>query len=739
MIRSLFPGLQQSASEPEQTQGPAPPLKPEYTPEQARQLVKHCDKLYESARKAQPTENLTKFNKYYLGKFDGSKGLSNNMNIIKPIVETVSTLILDAQVETSVEPKIFSFSNLNQIKMINDIADILDDCLDSVKEQNKFNILKQKWVRSGCITSIGVAAVYWDQDMNEGQGDVRIDVIDPSNFFPDPSAGNIQDCNFIIVKKEYSAFTLKKKYPEYIEKIDKILSDDSVGSPTQDYSGKTEQNAKALISARTGDNTSTQFYSWGTNGLNNVNKNITVFECYFKDDSTFIPNEQDSGTSKDFKIEQLFKYPNGRMVMYAKPNVIFEDKPIDYPFGFPFSVYSLIDTNNLYGQGIVEPLIQPQNLINFSYTRSQECIKNFISCLVFDPKSGIDQSLNIKNQFALYGSPGCNNFPVAQLVSNNTMENLKVLQEYITQIKETCYETSRINQTMISGERQTGTSSGDMVDALNESPLTSIRAYQRSFEDFLTDLSQKAVTLIQLYYNTPRIIRLSEGKRFAYIRNRSANSEGQIDIINPELPNEVEEIKSDLSLGKYEVKVTSGSRLPRSSAANAQLVMSFAQQGLLGDPNSIETAEMILDATDFPNWRAIIEQRKAMQQQALEESQRNPHPPPGIIDKVSVDYKDLPLDAQAQLIQKALNIQFGSGILMDGSNPLSGTPATNKPNEVMITKSTDQSSDSSSDSSKSDSGKAKKESESPKSNKSNKNSKSDKSTSKEEVKIKKYN
>jgi hypothetical protein len=80
---------------------------------------------------------------------------------------------------------------------------------------------------------------------------------------------------------------------------------------------------------------------------------------------------------------------------------------------------------------------------------------------------------------------------------------------------------------MLSGERPTGVNSGQMVRDLVESPMSSIREMQRNFKNFLTDISNKAVVLVQLYYNQPRIIRMASGTRFA---SMEPNEMGEMEI-----------------------------------------------------------------------------------------------------------------------------------------------------------------------------------------------------------------
>ena len=64
---------------------------------------------------------------------------------------------------------------------------------------------------------------------------------------------------------------------------------------------------------------------------------------------------------------------------------------------------------------------------------------------------------------------------------------------------------------MINGARQVGTTSADQVDSLNESPMSSIRMIQKNFKNFLVEVGNKIIKLIQEYYTENRIIEIASG------------------------------------------------------------------------------------------------------------------------------------------------------------------------------------------------------------------------------------
>jgi hypothetical protein len=118
----------------------------------------------------------------------------------------------------------------------------------------------------------------------------------------------------------------------------------------------------------------------------------------------------------------------------------------------------------------------------------------------------------------------------------------------------------------------------------------------------------------------------------------------------------IDSIKSDLTIGEYEVEVTAGSSLPQSQAAVANTTLQLAQQGIFGDINNVDVKELILKTLDYPNYRAIINKIK----EETDELQNMPLPEPNFaqnVKNVNMSLKDiseligvLPVDQQMQSI-----------------------------------------------------------------------------------------
>ena len=614
-------------------------------------LIQHCNTLYENAKKSHPKELLRKLKNYYLGDMSSYKqnNLHNACNIIKAIVDTKVALTVDAKMWTNVSPKSGPYSTMEEIEAINGIADVLDACKSHVFRINKMDSFQKKAIRDADIQGIAIAKVVWDQTRDNGLGDVSINLVDPLNFFPDPNSARIADCNYITIKNQYSSIDLKKRYPNMIKEIDGLAKSSNENS-TSEY-----KNPKGLQTLSTNSGAMQTYVFSNTSGMQNLQNNIDVYETYFKDDSTFTENEGDTEEVREKNREQKFKYPFGRVIIWAGKDVVFEDKPLPNGFGFPFFVLNITETDKIWGQGDVEPLTYVQDRLNRAYDRVRSLIGQYVSLLLIDARLGISNEQEIVNSITKTVDVGSLSGVPFTLITNNTLGELGTLDSYIERLKKDARDIARVSEMMISGERQRGVNSGEMVEALNESPMASIRDMQGQLEQFLIDITTYTIKLIQLFYRTPRLIRLAEGKRYLQITPIQDESLG----VNPATIQEVEltkneigqtikqvvnSIQGDLSITEFEAEVTAGSKSPRTRAANAQLTFELYKTGVFGSPDSIEAKAILLNNIDYENDRAIIQQLEIMKRK--QDSQ--PLPPPEL--KVSANFKDMPVKAQDAML-----------------------------------------------------------------------------------------
>lgn len=610
-------------------------------------ILEHLEELKNKAvdENKKRHNDFKKYREYYEGTYkDG-----NQLNIIKGIIDTKTSLILDFDAVSNVVAKSKCFANLDQIQLMNSIADILNDCNTHILKENDIDGIKRAVVHNKNVCGLGIAETSWRQTDNEELGDVQIISVDPLNYFPDTTAKKVQDCNYIFKKEVVSSITLKKDYPQFADKIEKakVTADNE-----KDKKDKTP-NYGAVNTVATDINT-TQIYADGKapqDGTISQSKNIVVWNAYLKDDSTFID-------TKDTEKQQLMlQYPNGRFIRFVEgaEDYILEDKPIDLPSGYPFDV--------IEGESDVKYLIETQNRIDKAYRKIRLLVGGYISFLAHTPDADITDQ-EIIDQLTIE----VDQLGQMEVITNNTLDRLNAMIEYIKVLKEQAYEIARVNPSLISGQKQDGVDSGRMVSMLNESPMTAINEIQKLVKRFIITQGEKNITLIQLYYNVPRIIKLAGGD-FAYLQpqiNRvdengqpilDENGQPQVEVSplikiyrensKKELQ-AVQTIQADFTLGEYEVDVIAGAQMPRSRAEKAQIYMQLAEMGKI--PDTKTGTELLLSALDIPDKTGILEAIDEQQAQ-IEQSQ----PPINMdVELAAKLFKDMPLECQLQYLA-----QFG--------------------------------------------------------------------------------
>lgn len=183
-------------------------------------ILKHLNDLKNKAvdENKKRHDEYKKFESYYNGDY---KGGNNQLNIIKGIIDTKTTLVLDFEAVSSVVPKTKSMANIDQVKLMNKIADILNDCNTHVLKINNFDTVKRETVDNFNKYGIGIIQTNWKQQDEEELGDVEITSVSPLDYYPDTTAKKVNDCNYIFKREVISTITLKKDYPQYADKIEK--------------------------------------------------------------------------------------------------------------------------------------------------------------------------------------------------------------------------------------------------------------------------------------------------------------------------------------------------------------------------------------------------------------------------------------------------------------------------------------------------------------------------------------
>lgn len=576
------------------------------------------------------SEQSVKFYDYWDGKIEKAKYFGSedktSLNVVKEIVETKVASALDAQFSIQVVPSISPLKDMAEIKEHSIVADILNEELHHILNNNQFNDKKEKILRYGEICGFSALQSTIEEDKNES-AQIKLTYIDSKNLRWDKSAQHIEDSGYIGYKVSISPAVAKERYAKkkdgsYDKELCKII--DELTTSTTGI--KSEVKSGKIISYETAETGGLAYANGDVDGIQ-AGKSVELIVMFLVDTSVYSPEANDNQEVTEFKEQSILKYPNGRMVVFSlakDKNIVFDDRPA--PEGFKglgnidiFNPMTLSDS--IEGKSEVEDLIPIQNRINGTLSKESFLIsQNIAAYLVPDGVIDFSDADVINNTFIQSAKARMDGSNQPILLRNGAIDDAMKLLEIVKQYKQQAYTVARLNETMINGARQIGTTSAEQVESLNESPMSSIRMIQKNFKNFLVEVGNKIIKLIQEYYTENRIIEIASGLKvddvmYKYVEMGVNEQNEKVINFYQELGQIAKTIvmKSDW---EYKVDVIAGTEIPRSRKELANLVDKLYTGGVLTTGQDLDILELYLKSIDMPNYRAFINLLRQKQEQA---------------------------------------------------------------------------------------------------------------------------
>lgn len=573
------------------------------------------------------TEKYKKFYNYYDGKlnqnyFGGEEKTSNN--IIDEIIETKVTATLDAPFTVQVVPSISPLKDLTEIKNHQIVADIFNEELHHILKDNNFDELKEQIVRFGEIMGFSALQTYICEEDDREQ--IKLEYIPPENIRWDKSAKKIKDLSFIAYKQCLVPNVVKEKYCKnddgtYNEELCKLV--DSITTSPNEEGAKGGKGNGRVIAYQTENSSGLAYNTGATDGIQ-AGKVVELVVMYLIDTSVYSPNENDNIKTQNLKKESVYRYPYGRMITFAlseKDSLILDDKPA--PKGFMnlanIDIFNPMQLNRIEGKSEVEDLIPIQNRINGTLAKQSFLVSQNVNSIVapdgimdIEDDEVVSQTIIKVNKLNPDGSN-----PLFT-IKNQMIDEAVKLEAIIERYERQAYKKAKLNETMINGVRQIGTTSAEQVESLNESPMASIRMIQKNLKNFIVDVGNKIVKLIQEFYTEDRYIEISTGLNVNQMTVKYAqlgmNQDGQQTIA---LYDEAMNLAQEIVLNndwQYKIEVVAGVEIPRSRKELSFLMEKIFTSGILNTNQDIDLLELYLRSLDIPNYRAVIQLLRQKQQ-----------------------------------------------------------------------------------------------------------------------------
>lgn len=177
-----------------------------------RELLKERDKYFEEAKnyRDQYRAEWEEAERFYEGQHWQNIDSRPVNNRIWAVVETAVPVLTDARPGTSV----ISVEDENNLK-----SQVLKEAIDFVYNKNTIDIRLSQAVRSAQKTGTGFIYVGYDPDLDGGKGEIVIKTLPWRWVYLDPSAGEIDDMSYIIIRMPMKVDNLKRLSPENAEQI----------------------------------------------------------------------------------------------------------------------------------------------------------------------------------------------------------------------------------------------------------------------------------------------------------------------------------------------------------------------------------------------------------------------------------------------------------------------------------------------------------------------------------------
>lgn len=391
------------------------------------------------------------------GTITQKKGDKVVINKIWTIVRGVRNYVLRNRPKAEVSPADTNEVNISQSVKLNKYLDYIHDGLHLRRK------LKETVVH-GLVSSVGIWQILWNPTLDEGEGNIEVNVIDPFDFYIDPKAKTIGKAQYVILAVKQNISDLEQN-PDYDQSVVKTIKPDN-----EDYTSSFKTMLEKMNSQ--------------TTTSNRENGEVLVKEFWYK---------------KEGKIYKAVVINDN----YSQPLC---DIETDYK-ELPFKVFSAdVQPLSFYGFGWVKFLIPLQKALNetvqsqLDYNRLMNKGKYIIpkntKVSVINSEHGqflkTDKSTMI-NQLAI--APMANQINVTESNLNSYAEDIGALQEATR------------------GRMPTGARSGKALEILQIGDANTMSELVENLEDFLESVYENILSIVARKYTTFRTVQpLAESK-----------------------------------------------------------------------------------------------------------------------------------------------------------------------------------------------------------------------------------
>lgn len=455
-------------------------------------------------------------------------------------------------------------------------AEILTDIIPVALERNDYEQVYRQMAWDFCIDGACITGVFWDNNKNDGLGDIAVTNIDVHNLFWQPGVNDIEESERVFFLSLEDADKAKLMYPEIADKIGpqdtgklmKYIHDDNVDT----------SNCVEVINMYYKKTVGLPVYADGTDADGNPIK-VQIHTV----PKTYLHLAIIVGDQLVFCSENDPAYAQGYYKHGKYPFVIRRAFPIkDTPWGF----------------GYLDIMKAPQMYID---AMDDDIMR--ITDMKARPRFWVRKNGDIsKEQFADWNEPfievgtGDLGASVRQVEISDVPAG--IMQHKMNKIDE-LKETSG-NRDFSQGSTQSGVTAASAIAALQEAGSKLSRDINKELYRGSREEYYLVIELIRQFYTEARPFRVTSGQldRQKYIMYSNANITE--DAILPDGT-----IRHTKPI--FDIQVTAEKQSPFNRAAQNETIKELYGMGLFAPENSV-AALVCIDAMDFEGKDKIRQQ-----------------------------------------------------------------------------------------------------------------------------------
>lgn len=351
----------------------------------------------------------------------------------------------------------------------------------------------------------GIYKNVWDCSLDAGYGNAVLRRVDPYNFYPDPNATSLLDCEFMIEVRKMSIDELERRFPNKIAEIEAgntiDISEDQ--RPTIG-SGSAFPDPPNIGSLPSGNG------MWSRGSQRNRKSStlplITVYEYWIRENDLEEEDYSDLPESERPVLAEAQVRDKWRVVIIANNTILLDEYAEDLWEGAwqPYERYVFDDIGEFYGIALVDHLAYPQIYLNRLLTALQHNTELTGNPVFIEPTNSGLSRVGVVNKpgmrlpvnpaaMAVGAGP---HWVVPPPMPNTVME---LINFWISRI-----ENASGLSAIVRGATPTARNSQGVISSIQEAAFVRIRAGLRNLEKTLENCTIKIADLISEFYTEPR-------------------------------------------------------------------------------------------------------------------------------------------------------------------------------------------------------------------------------------------